>query len=287
MSGAKVTGSLPVASLSGTVGIAQGGTGLTSTGAFGAVPTSNGSVWANLVPTAVSSKSANYTLVNADAIILGDATSAAFTLTLPTAVGLSGKVFWLKKIDSSINAITIATTSAQTINGQSTRHLATQYELLALASDGANWQQLYREIPSEWVAWTPAISAGFGTTSGVAFKSRRSRRNLEIHGSFESGTTTATAGTVSIGFNGTDQNVTADISAIPAANGGQLSPIGTFANTSQADTVTVLIEGSTSLMKFGSNQSSSGSTPINANGVLGNAKMGFICASIPITGWED
>lgn len=142
-------------------------------------------------------------------------------------------------------------------------------------------------VVSQWVAYTPTISAGFGTVTGVNFKSRRNGANLEIFGTFQSGTTTAAAATVSIGYNGIDQNVTADLNVIPAASSGQLTQVGFFTQSSQVDTNTTLIEGGTSLLKFGSNQSSLGSTPVNANGVLANNKLGWINAIIPITGWAN
>lgn len=68
-----------------------------------------------------------------------DATSGAVTLTLPTAV-LNFNSYELKKIDGSANACTLATTSAQTIDGASTKSLTGQYTpTLSVTSDNANW----------------------------------------------------------------------------------------------------------------------------------------------------
>lgn len=141
-------------------------------------------------------------------------------------------------------------------------------------------------VVGPWVAYTPTFGAGFGTVTGINFKSRRNGARLEIIGTFMSGTTSGTTASVSIGYNGVDQNVTADLNVIPAAISGQLTQVGSFTNSSQADTVTTLIEGGTSVLRFGSNQSALGSTPITASGVLGNSKQGYINASIPITGWS-
>jgi hypothetical protein len=71
--------------------------------------------------------------------LLGNATSAAFSITLPTAVGITGKTYTVKKIDSSANAVTVATTSSQTIDGTTTKPLARQYDAIAVQSDGSNW----------------------------------------------------------------------------------------------------------------------------------------------------
>lgn len=72
-------------------------------------------------------------------IMLCDATSAGFTATLPTAVGHEGQTYTFKKIDSSANVVTIATTSSQTIDGVTTQALSTQYESITLVSNNANW----------------------------------------------------------------------------------------------------------------------------------------------------
>jgi hypothetical protein len=141
------------------------------------------------------------------------------------------------------------------------------------------------QVNTDWAAYTPTIT-GFGTATGVNFKSRREGSFLEVIGTFTSGTVpAATTGSVTIGFAGVNANVTADINVIPAASSSQMTQVGTFTNSSQADTITVLTEGSTSLLKFGSNQSSLGTTPITSTGVLGNTKQGYINARIPITGW--
>lgn len=85
------------------------------------------------------SKTAAYTATTYDGLIACDATSAAFTITLPTAVGMSGQEYVIKKVDSSGNAITIATTSSQTIDGATTKSLPAQWDKIKVVSNGANW----------------------------------------------------------------------------------------------------------------------------------------------------
>lgn len=84
-------------------------------------------------------KTAAYTATANYCVILADATSGAVTITLPTAVGRKGQEYSIKKIDSSANAVTVATTSSQTIDGSTTKSLATQYSKTSVVSDGANW----------------------------------------------------------------------------------------------------------------------------------------------------
>lgn len=85
------------------------------------------------------SKTAAYTATNYDGLIACDATSGAITITLPTAVGIPGHEYVVKKIDSGGNAITIATTSSQTIDGVTTKSLAAQWDKIKVVSNGANW----------------------------------------------------------------------------------------------------------------------------------------------------
>ncbi len=73
------------------------------------------------------------------AVTLVNASGGARTITLPTAVGKPGVQFLVKKVDSSGNAVTIATTSGQTIDGSATKSLGVQYAFDAYMSDGSNW----------------------------------------------------------------------------------------------------------------------------------------------------
>lgn len=94
---------------------------------------------AGSVATGFAAKSTAYTLTVSDSVVTGNASGGAFTLTLPTAVGVTGRQYTLKKVDSSANAVTVGTTSSQTIDGASTYSLASQYNYVTLVSDGANW----------------------------------------------------------------------------------------------------------------------------------------------------
>lgn len=89
-----------------------------------------------------AAKTANYTLVEADNVVTGDATTATFSLTLPTAVGCAGRRYTIKKITAA-NTLNIATTSSQTIDGAAAPlALTTQWSGVVLISDGANWLKI-------------------------------------------------------------------------------------------------------------------------------------------------
>jgi len=87
----------------------------------------------------IAAKTGVYTILTSDQIVTGDATSVAFTITLPTAVSKDGQTFTIKKIDASGNAVTVGTTSSQTIDGSTTYSLPNQYKYVTVVSDGANW----------------------------------------------------------------------------------------------------------------------------------------------------
>lgn len=88
---------------------------------------------------AYAAKTTTYTLTATDHIIAADGTSAAFTVTLPTAVGITGKEYIITKIDASANAITIDGNGSETIDGQTTYSLITQWDSIIIRSNGANW----------------------------------------------------------------------------------------------------------------------------------------------------
>jgi len=89
----------------------------------------NGGIELNYV-----AKTSAYTILNSDYIV--DCTSGTFAVTLPTAVGIAGKMFIVK--NSGAGVITIATTSSQTIDGTLTI-VANQWDSFQFTSNGSNW----------------------------------------------------------------------------------------------------------------------------------------------------
>ncbi len=94
---------------------------------------------AGAIATAVATKTAAATLTAGESVILADAASAAFTVTLPTAVGITGRQYTIKRINGGSNNVTIGTTSSQTIDGAATYVLSVQYDKITVTSNGANW----------------------------------------------------------------------------------------------------------------------------------------------------
>ncbi|MEY2828504.1 MAG: hypothetical protein RIQ33_362, partial [Bacteroidota bacterium] len=91
------------------------------------------------------------TLTSTDHTINYSGTSTS-TLTLPSATGCSGREIWIK--NSSSYAVTIATASSQTIDGNSSWSIPNQYETVLFMSDGSNWMVKQQITPnngnSDW-----------------------------------------------------------------------------------------------------------------------------------------
>lgn len=119
-----------IASFPAASGGSGGGGGSSGTGAIAYFPGTFISQWATLT--------ANTTLSYVEPQVLCNAAAGAFTITLPTAVN-SFTTYHIKKVDSSANTCTIATTNSQTIEGASTKVLSSQYSSVNVVSDNANW----------------------------------------------------------------------------------------------------------------------------------------------------
>jgi len=94
------------------------------------------------IATAVTSVSSSPTLDATYSTILCDASGAARTMTLPASSGLTGRVYILKKTDSSANVCTFDGNASETIDGSLIVRIAGQNESITIQSDGSNWQIL-------------------------------------------------------------------------------------------------------------------------------------------------
>lgn len=76
-----------------------------------------------------------------DTFYLVDTSGGAVTVTLPTAVGISGKSVVIQKNTSDTNTVIVQTTSSQTINGAAPPlYLLNQGDSVTFTSDNTNWQ---------------------------------------------------------------------------------------------------------------------------------------------------
>lgn len=85
--------------------------------------------------TTIVAKTSAYTLGIDDQVVT---VTGITTITLPTAVGIAGRQYTIKRMDA-VNATTLAATGLETIDGVATQIIGFQYAGLTVVSDGANW----------------------------------------------------------------------------------------------------------------------------------------------------
>jgi hypothetical protein len=82
----------------------------------------------------------NSTVTTGGETVLVNATGGAVTITLPDATASTVyNMHNIKKIDVSVNNVTLATTLSQTIDGGTTATIKVQYASISVVSDGSNW----------------------------------------------------------------------------------------------------------------------------------------------------
>lgn len=149
--------------------------------------------------TAVTSITGALTLTAAHSVIFASAAGGAFTVTIPTAVGCTGRRYTIKRVNSGANNVTV--TAATNIDGVASVVLTTLHDSLVIVSDGSTWyiEQFHRTVG----AWTaPTL-----TNSWVNFNSgftpagyRRIGDQIYLRGLISSGTVGAAAFTLPAGF---------------------------------------------------------------------------------------
>jgi hypothetical protein len=122
-------------------GIVPPSNGMIIPGSVGiGTPTPNSKLHvAGAISTAIAHKTAAYTLTDTDSIVTCDASAGAFTILLPSAVGIAGRMYTIKKVDSSSNAVTVAPPSGQTIDGAARYVLSARWKYVTVVSNGSNW----------------------------------------------------------------------------------------------------------------------------------------------------
>ncbi len=104
---------------------------------FGTLPSSALPAGGGVLPQ--TTKTATYTATSSDYFIFCDATAGAMSINLPTAVGIAGKVYIIKKIDATANAVTIDPSGAELVDGGGTLAFNTQYTSYSIVSNNVGW----------------------------------------------------------------------------------------------------------------------------------------------------
>ena len=80
-----------------------------------------------------------YSVLDADDLILADATGGDIVVDLPTAATSEGRLITVKKTDGSANTVTIDPSGAELLDGAANLILASQHEVAGIVSDGTEW----------------------------------------------------------------------------------------------------------------------------------------------------
>lgn len=144
------------------------------------------------------------TVPGGDCVVYVDCTTGNKTVTMaaPAALG-AGQLLLIIKKDSSANTLTVLQNATETLNGNSSAVLTTQYAALEVFNDGTNW--VYNRwdgahLVVQGSAPTAAAGANAGTSPPapvVAAASNDTRGSL----TFGTGTTPAAGAQVAVTFN--------------------------------------------------------------------------------------
>lgn len=262
--------------------IAQGGTG-NSTAAGARGPSG-----LNIDEMTTHGDSA-YVMVPTDRTVATSAVlTAPRTWTLPVAatVNAGQRVLVTDKAGgiAGANVLVVARgSSGDSINGLGSVSITSQFGALEFVSDGVTkWTSTtpVSSVITPWVAYVPTFT-GFGAATNLGTWSRRVGSNLEVMSTFTAGVNTATEARMSLGFNGTNGNVTT--ATLPTR-----FTVGVMSfDTNFAGYGVVLAEAGVGYLNFGE-----GSATVGRNSwqkALGTFFLDAITlsfqASVPVAGW--
>jgi hypothetical protein len=101
-----------------------------------------------------------------DNVLVFTGTTAA-TITLPTAASIAGRSYQVKNasLTGPTPALTVATTSAQTIDGLANWSLTGLYQTVTVVSDGANWNIVSFLPTSSSISWSQTGNSNINTAT--------------------------------------------------------------------------------------------------------------------------
>ncbi len=108
---------------------------------------------------AVRTETTNYAATLSDSIILVNLSIANATVSLPTAIGCPGKIYIIKKVDSTAYTVTVDPSGSETIDAALTKVLSLQHQDVTIVSDNANWRIVEQYL---------GIPVDHGTLTGLA-----------------------------------------------------------------------------------------------------------------------
>jgi len=240
----------------------------------------DGVAWTLVQNTKLVSKTATYTILPSDYMIDCDASSAAFTATLPAVLNLDGRIYKIRKSDSDItNDVTVDGNGAETVGGSANTILGTQGETLTVQCDEANtnWIILERYIPRTATAYTPVI-LGVGSDTINECEWWREGGHVCVEGNGTGGTVTAAALTVALPTGLTGDYTTNHV--LPGFLGSA------YSGASHSGYFPVMLSGALTVVQFGTNASISAFTAANGNAIMTDTLEFSYSFKARIAGWN-
>ena len=96
--------------------------------------------------TAIVFKQQDYTLTDSDHTVLVNCSGGNVTITLPTAVGCAGRLYVVKRVDSSVNSVNIDAHGSEQIEGSTSLVGVAAGGSLTLQSDNSGWWKIAEYI---------------------------------------------------------------------------------------------------------------------------------------------
>ena len=80
-----------------------------------------------------------YTVTSSDNVVLANSSSTAFSVNLPAASASSNLHVFIKKVDSSSNAVTFDANASELIDGELTQPISNQYDCIEMVCYSGAW----------------------------------------------------------------------------------------------------------------------------------------------------
>lgn len=268
-----VTFTLPAADGSNGQAIATNGSGTLSF-------VTPGAIFAN-----IAANDSNVVFTNSSSRYQVCFPTANRTYTLPTTSILAGDIWEFN--NQSNFFITVQSSGSNTVDyvvGGGTLKLVA---LVNSPTTAANWRTI--EAHSRWSAFTPTLSAGWGTTSSLNFFYRRQGNSCIIRGTFVLGTTAGSVGTMTLPGGFSLDTAWINATAFKSAFGVYTRLTAASAGIFSTDVGGVwTYNGTASVLQFAAKTDAAGGLYASVN-VNGEWSSGDTCTivqlDVPISGW--
>ncbi len=215
---------------------------------------------------------ANY-VINDAAVFVYDVTNANLITPNVSGIDASGR------FNAHFNAATGSTSYRLIIHVATTNASAWDIQIDNVRVGPTSLA--FGSVDTDWEAWTPTNTQGFGTISSSDLEWRRSGPDMQIRGSFTAGTTNSSEGQIEL----PNSEVIAGLSTTITNSGTWIRSAAVTANGGM-----ILATKGDTYLNFGDDFTFSGSSTSAAVPTAGNSLVGaetvYIHASLPIEGWE-